>query len=156
MTGIQQLLNEYSESHQHPANKLIHWICVPLIVWSLLAMLTAIQVPAYINELPLNWAIVISACAMVYYFLLSVSLAFGILLVFSIMLLIAEFVANTGVDVLQVAVIVFVIAWIGQFIGHKIEGKKPSFFKDLQFLLIGPLWLLSFVYQKLGVNYLGK
>ena len=47
---------------------------------------------------------------------------------------------------------IFIIAWIGQFIGHKIEGKKPAFFKDLQFLLIGPLWLLSFIYKKLNIK----
>jgi uncharacterized membrane protein YGL010W len=47
----------------------------------------------------------------------------------------------------------FVVAWIGQFIGHKIEGKKPSFFKDVQFLLIGPAWLLSKVYRKAGQRF---
>ena len=51
------------------------------------------------------------------------------------------------------SVIIFVIAWIGQFIGHKIEGKKPSFVEDLQFLLIGPAWLLSFIYKKIGIKY---
>lgn len=51
------------------------------------------------------------------------------------------------------SVIVFVIAWIGQFVGHQIEGKKPSFFKDLQFLLIGPLWLLAFVYRHFNWAY---
>ena len=51
------------------------------------------------------------------------------------------------------SVIIFVIAWIGQFIGHKIEGKKPSFIEDLQFLLIGPAWLLSFIYKKIGIKY---
>ena len=45
------------------------------------------------------------------------------------------------------------LAWIGQFIGHKIEGEKPSFFEDLQFLLIGPAWLLGAIYQKLGIRY---
>ena len=48
---------------------------------------------------------------------------------------------------------IFVLAWIGQFIGHKIEGEKPSFFEDLQFLLIGPDWLLGAIYQKLGIRY---
>ena len=48
---------------------------------------------------------------------------------------------------------VFILAWIGQFIGHKIEGKKPSFFEDIQFLLIGPAWLLSFIYKKLGIKF---
>ena len=48
---------------------------------------------------------------------------------------------------------VFVVAWIGQFVGHKIEGKKPSFFEDLQFLLIGPAWLMHFLYKKAGISY---
>ena len=47
---------------------------------------------------------------------------------------------------------IFIISWIGQFIGHKIEGKKPAFVKDLQFLLIGPLWLLSYIYEKLDIK----
>ncbi len=51
------------------------------------------------------------------------------------------------------ALVVFVVAWIGQFIGHKIEGKKPSFLQDLQFLLIGPVWLLGFIYRNLGIRY---
>ena len=53
----------------------------------------------------------------------------------------------------RISLYIFVIAWIGQFIGHKIEGKKPSFFQDLQFLLIGPAWLLSFFYNKIGIKY---
>jgi uncharacterized membrane protein YGL010W len=52
-----------------------------------------------------------------------------------------------------ISLIIFTGAWIGQFIGHKIEGKKPSFLKDVQFLLIGPAWLLSFIYKKLGISY---
>lgn len=48
---------------------------------------------------------------------------------------------------------VFVITWIFQLIGHKIEGKKPSFLKDIQFLLIGPIWLLGFILKKTGIRY---
>ena len=48
---------------------------------------------------------------------------------------------------------IFIVSWIGQFIGHKIEGQKPSFFDDLKFLLIGPAWLLSFIYKKIGIKY---
>jgi uncharacterized membrane protein YGL010W len=51
------------------------------------------------------------------------------------------------------SLVIFVAAWIGQFIGHAIEGKRPSFFKDLQFLLIGPLWLLAAAYRRLGLRY---
>jgi uncharacterized membrane protein YGL010W len=52
-----------------------------------------------------------------------------------------------------ICLIIFVLAWIGQFYGHKVEGKKPSFFKDMQFLLIGPMWLISFIYKKMKINY---
>ena len=155
MTGIQQLLDEYGESHQHPTNKLIHWICVPLIVWSLLAMIWSFWVPGILSRLPFefNWALVLIMLSMVYYFLVSVSLAVGILLVFIMMVTISWWINHMGIPAWQVAIPVFVLAWVGQFIGHNIEGKRPSFFKDLQFLLIGPLWLLSFVYRKLGISY---
>jgi uncharacterized membrane protein YGL010W len=49
--------------------------------------------------------------------------------------------------------LIFILAWVGQFIGHKIEGMKPSFFQDLQFLLVGPMWLMHFVFKKLGLRY---
>jgi len=155
MTGIQQLLDEYGESHQHPTNKLIHWVCVPLIAWSLLAMIWSFTIPAFFTFLPfeLNWALVLIMLSMIYYFLVSISLAIGILLVFILMVTITWWINLMGIPAWQVAMPVFVLAWIGQFIGHNIEGKRPSFFKDIQFLLIGPLWLLSFVYRKLGINY---
>jgi uncharacterized membrane protein YGL010W len=155
MTGIQQLLDEYGVSHQHPTNKLIHWFCVPLIVWSLLAMIWSFTIPAFFASLPfeLNWALVLIILSMIYYFLVSISLAVGILLVFILMVTITWWINLMGIPTWQVALPVFVLAWIGQFIGHKIEGKRPSFFKDIQFLLIGPLWLLSFVYRKLGIRY---
>ncbi len=52
-----------------------------------------------------------------------------------------------GAHVLATAAVVFVLAWIGQFVGHRIEGRKPSFLEDVKFLLVGPAWLLSFVYR---------
>ena len=76
------------------------------------------------------------------------------MLLFSmICLLIAQQIEASGVPLWQVCIALFVLAWIGQFWGHKVEGKKPSFFKDLQFLMIGPAWLMSFVYGKLGLRY---
>ena len=55
--------------------------------------------------------------------------------------------------VLPLSIAIFVLAWIGQFIGHKIEGKKPSFLDDLRFLLIGPLFVLSFLYRRLKLAW---
>jgi len=156
MQNLQLLLNEYASSHTHPANKLIHWICVPLIVWSGFALLWSLPVPAVMHSerVPLNWASLALVLAQVYYFRLSVQLGTGVLL-FNLFLLwltaMLEMAAPWPLWLL--ALMVFIPAWIGQFIGHFIEGKRPSFFKDLQFLLIGPAWLMSFAYKQLGLRY---
>jgi len=152
---IDALLAEYGESHQNETNKAVHWICVPLIVWSIAALLWSLPVPAVFAGLPgLNWLTLILGLSLVYYVILSVPLAVGFaafaaLCVGVIMLVDASFAAPLW----QIAVGVFVLAWIGQFWGHKVEGKKPSFFKDVQFLLIGPAWLMSFLYKRWGINY---
>ena len=155
MRRIDALLDEYGASHQNKTNKTVHWVCVPLIVWSLTALLWSVPVPVpgLLAAAGLNWMLVIFALSLIYYLFLSVPLAIGFL-VFG-MLCIA---ANLRLDMLetplwQLALVVFALAWIGQFWGHMIEGKKPSFFKDVQFLLIGPAWLLSFLYTRLGVRF---
>lgn len=156
MRTVQNWLDEYAVSHQNGTNKLIHWICVPSIMLSLLGLLWAIPVPAAIASISpfLNFATVFVGFAFAYYLLLSPKLALGMVPVVAVMLGINYLIwANVGGWIWLVSVIIFFLAWVGQFIGHKIEGMKPSFFKDLQFLLIGPLWLLSFIYRSAGVSY---
>jgi uncharacterized membrane protein YGL010W len=141
MRKIDNLFSRYGESHRNPTNKAIHWICVPLITWSVLAALWAwTPIAAY----------VLIALAVVFYISLSLPIAIGMLVVSGVMVLTLTVVTE---HLLILAIVVFVAAWIGQFIGHKIEGKKPSFFEDIKFLLIGPAWLLGFVYRRLGIAY---
>lgn len=154
MMSIQDWLDEYAVSHQNSTNKVIHWICVPLIVWSLILLLLSIPSPSFLVQLNLNWAWIASGSALVWYFFLSPSLAFGMsffLCLLNIFSLQVEY--TSEYPVWSIGLSIFVIAWIGQFLGHHIEGKKPSFLKDIQFLLIGPVWLLHFIYKKLGLNY---
>ena len=141
MRKIDELFGRYGESHRNPTNKAIHWICVPLITWSLLAALWAWT--------PLAVYVLI-ALAVVFYISLSLPIAIGMLVVSAAMVLTLTIVTE---HLLALSLVVFAIAWIGQFIGHKIEGKKPSFFEDIKFLLIGPAWLLGFVYRRLGIAY---
>jgi len=156
MASIYPLLDEYGESHRNPANKLIHWICVPVIVWTVIALLWAAPFPAALQSdvIPINWATVALLLAQIYYFSLSARLATGVL-VFNILLVWITSIIDQASPwpLWLVALVLFVVAWIGQFIGHVIEGKRPSFFKDVQFLLIGPAWLMSWVYKKLGIAY---
>ncbi len=162
MSKIDALLNEYGESHQNPTNKIVHWICVPAIVLSLLGLIWSIPVPGFISAITfgpisMNWALLFILLALVYYFSLSIQLAFGMIVVIGILMMLGYVIATQIPLPLWVSsLIIFSLAWIGQFWGHKIEGKKPSFLKDVQFLLIGPVWLLSFIYRKLGIRYYNR
>jgi len=155
MRSVTDWLGEYSESHRHPANKLLHWICVPSIVLALLGLLWSVAVPARFAALSpwLNWASLTAAAAVLYYLALSPALALGSALVFTGMLLIVRQLAELPWPLWQTSLAIFVLAWIGQFVGHALEGKRPSFFKDAQFLLIGPLWLMAAAYRRVGLRY---
>jgi uncharacterized membrane protein YGL010W len=156
MRTVQDWLDEYAVSHKNHTNKTIHWICVPAIMLSLIGLLWAIPVPAFAASVSpfLNWAALFVIFAFGYYLMLSPKLALGMLPVVAVMLAINYFIwLQVGSWIWLVSLGIFFVAWVGQFIGHKIEGMKPSFFKDLQFLLIGPLWLLSFIYRAAGLTY---
>ena len=153
MRTITEWLNEYGESHKNETNKLIHWICVPAILFSILGMLYAVKLPLFIGAYQLNIGIVVSVAVLLYYFSLSVSLSVGMFLYLLVCMLLANLIESSRIMPLWLfSIIIFALAWVGQFYGHKIEGKKPSFLKDIQFLMIGPAWLMSFIYKKLGVG----
>ena len=151
----------YGESHQNPTNKAIHWLCVPAILFATIGLFWAIPSPDFFREVltgrwepMLNWGSVLIVCALVFYIRLSLTIAVGMLLVSACCLWgnlkLFEHDPNT---LWQVNATLFFVAWIFQFVGHKIEGQKPSFFEDLQFLLVGPAWLLHFIYKKCGLPY---
>lgn len=154
MRTMPQWLDEYSDSHRHPANKAIHWLCVPAILFSVLGLLWLLPVPEFASFSPwVNWATLLMALAIIYYLVLAPALAGGMVLAAIVMFGIIYWLDTAlAFPLWQLLAGVFVVAWIGQFIGHKIEGKKPSFFKDLQFLLIGPAWLMADLYRRLGID----
>ncbi len=152
---IDALLAEYGESHQNPTNKRIHWFAVPAIAWTVLALLWEVPTPAAFAAVPyLNWATIVCVLAVLYYLTLSVPLALGMIAFTLVALwLIILVKAAISLPLVWIALALFVVAWIFQFKGHQIEGKKPSFFKDVQFLLIGPAWLMHFLFRRLGIPY---
>tara|TARA_B110000090_G_scaffold104732_1_gene117561 strand:- start:5933 stop:6412 length:480 start_codon:yes stop_codon:yes gene_type:complete len=155
---LQNLLDEYGESHKNALNKTIHWICVPLIFFSIVALIYSIPsglLTGILGEsIVANWATLTLVVVLIYYVRLSPNIAVGMLIFGAVYLFACHWLVTTfSTPLWLIAVVIFVLAWIGQFYGHKVEGKKPSFLKDLQFLLIGPAWLMHFLYKKLGVRY---
>jgi uncharacterized membrane protein YGL010W len=135
------LLAHYGDSHQNPRNAAIHFAAIPLIMLSLCGLMFALH----------PWvAYAFIAASMVYYARLSWTF-FAIMLVWSVLIL--ALLQAMGTHVLAWSVVLFVGAWIAQFIGHKIEGKKPSFFEDVQYLWVGPLFILSKLMRKLGIRW---
>lgn len=157
MRKIDQLFAEYAESHQNQTNKFIHWICVPLIFFTIVGFISLIPAPhfcaPYFGCISIA-SIVALVLVSIFYFALSSRISI-IMLFF--MLLMEHFAYAINVHFKEnswiIYLSIFVITWIFQFIGHKIEGKKPSFLKDLQFLLVGPIWLLHFILKKIGIPY---
>lgn len=146
--SIHEWFSEYGESHQHPVNKLIHWICVPSIFFSIVCLLSLVPVAGVVNL-----ATIVMVFASLFYLRLSFSLGLGMILFYTLCWWLSMQIQHLSTPLWMIAIILFVVAWIGQFYGHQVEGKKPSFLKDIQFLLIGPAWLMGFVYKQLRIPY---
>ena len=151
---VDRFLGNYSEDHRNPTNRLVHWVCVPLIVWSVIALLWVIPVPPGIGR-PGLWAGIALVFASMYYIKLSMKLAIALVVFFAVLMGITHLLhgALGARGLLWSAIGVFVLAWVAQFIGHQIEGKRPSFLTDLVYLLVGPMWLMSKIFRRFGVSY---
>jgi len=148
MKSQNEWFDEYAVSHQNITNQRIHFVCVPLIFFSIVGLIMSIPAAPIENLLGFaypaltNWATPILLILMVFYLRLSFK-TFFLMLLFSLLSLYGNYLLSDVAPLLYTSIAIFVLAWIGQFYGHKLEGKKPSFFKDLQFLLIGPAWVFE-------------
>jgi uncharacterized membrane protein YGL010W len=148
MKTAKEYFNEYAESHQNKTNQFLHYICVPLIFFSIIGLLMSIPATPIKNTINLsnplleNWAVIVALAISIFYMRLGFWYLIEMLFVILISI-IANFLLGNMINLLYTSITIFVLAWAGQFYGHKIEGKKPSFLKDLEFLLIGPLWVIQ-------------
>ena len=138
---VDQLLAHYGQSHRDPRNERIHFVAIPLIMLSLVGLLFAAH--------PwLAYAFILAS--MVYYARLSTVFLAAMA---GLALLGLALVHAMGERVLTICALIFVVAWIAQFVGHRLEGRKPSFFEDLQYLWVGPIFVLSKLFLKLGIRW---
>lgn len=154
--SIQQWFDEYGESHKNPTNKAIHWVCVPVIYFCVVGLLYSIPMPSDGPSWLVRGAVAYAVLVGIIIFYMKLSLPMGAGMGLFTLLCIR---VAAGLDthapwpLWSICAALFVLAWIGQFYGHKVEGRKPSFLKDLQFLMIGPAWLMGFIYKRLGIAY---
>ncbi|GLR70338.1 DUF962 domain-containing protein [Agaribacter marinus] len=153
MREVERLINRYSESHQNRTNVLIHAIAVPSIYFVTIGLVWLIPVPAFIAAMNITWAHILAVPVLMYYFKLSGAMGAAMTL-----LTIGVFVglvalANAGINVLYFCIALFVFMWVIQFVGHKIEGKQPSFLEDLRYLLVGPMWWWVHWFKRANIQY---
>jgi uncharacterized membrane protein YGL010W len=151
MKTLNEWFEEYSVSHKNLTNKKNHYICVPLIFFSVVGLFMSIpsrilEPLASIHPICANWAFIILLFVLFFYFRLSAVMGLK-MLVFTALCLIGNYILSQTILLLWFSIALFTVGWIGQFYGHKIEGKKPSFIKDLQFLLIGPAWVIHSIFK---------
>ena len=151
---IDRWFASYSGDHRNGTNQLIHVVCVPAIVWSIIALLWCIPAPGTWFQAGF-WAALPMFAATLFYYRQSRQLGLGMLAMFVLMALSCRAIHDAWgtAPLLWTGVAVFVVAWIGQFLGHRIEGRRPSFLTDLTYLLIGPAWVLAKLYRRLGWSY---
>jgi uncharacterized membrane protein YGL010W len=153
MKTAQQWFDEYAVSHQNETNQLIHYICVPAIFFSVIGLLMSIpttfleNLVGLYNPLLENWAVVVGLLISIFYFRLGFWYFIKMILLILVSIIGNYWLSSFG-NLAMISFAIFVVAWIGQFYGHKVEGMKPSFIKDLQFLLIGPLWVIEKIVRK--------
>ncbi|HYC62306.1 MAG TPA: Mpo1-like protein [Thermoanaerobaculia bacterium] len=137
MATVETLFADYASYHQTKGNKFFHRLGIPMIMLSLIGMLT--QVTLFdIGTVRLDAAMLLIALSCAYYFVIEWRLGIAMIAVSIVMYFVGAalpFFLN---------VVLFVLGWIFQFIGHKVyEHKNPAFFRNFVHLLIGPLWILN-------------
>ena len=143
MKTMEEWLSEYAESHRNPINQRIHKICVPLILWSIVGFFSLLRSPFLDGGVFASAGVLVSAFALGFYALFGLKPFAQMLVLLGLCLATCALLESLTNRAWLVYVTVFVLAWIGQAIGHVYEGKRPSFFSDLQFLLVGQLWILQ-------------
>jgi uncharacterized membrane protein YGL010W len=153
MRQIECLLKEYDESHQNLTNIYIHAIAVPAIYFVTLALIWSLPTPEVLDYFAVTWAHILVIPTLYYYFKLSGPIGAAMTFLSIVSFFCIKLLVLFDLSVWKFSLALFVVMWILQFVGHHIEGKKPSFLKDLQFLLVGPAWWWVHWLKRLNINY---
>ena len=144
MTVLTRLLESYEKNHQNPVNEVIHIIAIPMIMFSILGVTAAF-------DIFLEYILV----GIVFFYYLKLS-KIAALLMLVWLLIYLGLVALLKPHIIEISISLFIFGWVLQFLGHFIEGKRPSFFEDLRYFLIGPLFVVQKVISKFGIKVFTK
>lgn len=155
MTEVDGWLRRYEETHSNLTNPSIYWAGVPMVVLGTVGLLWLAPTPdEFFDISPLmNWGTAFLMASAVYYFIISVSLAIGML---PFVVGVAGFqvwLGNSQFSPLQVSIGLLTAGIIALWLGHRNQKSLMPVLTDLQLMMIGPVWLLSALYRKFGIPF---
>lgn len=155
MTETDGWLQRYEETHQDLTNPVIYWAAVPLVVLGTVGLFWVLPIPDEFFEISplLNWGTAFLMATAVYYFIISVSLAIGMLPFIIGIAAINMWLAGSEFSHLYVSLGLLVAGIIGLWLGHRNGNGLRAVLQDLQFMMIGPAWLLSVLYRRIGIPF---
>ena len=153
MTDTDHWLNRYEGNLGGIASKPLYWLSVPLLLAGLIGLLWALPVPRELTQISplLNWGSLFLMAALTYYFIISVPLAIGMIPVIMVIFAFELWLQGRGAVSRPGAAMLTVAGLAGLYIAHRRDGGLQAVFRDVQLLMIAPLWALSRLYRKLGI-----
>jgi uncharacterized membrane protein YGL010W len=155
MSDTENWLTNYNNNHCRTGILVLHWCGVPLVIFGTVSILWSLPIPEAFRDISplLNWGITFLMAAEVYYFIISVSLAIGMLpLLFGTAMLVATFHLNVDSPV-SLSIAILSVGTAGVYLGKGSERSVCELARDLQLIMIAPIWLLSRLYRRLRIPF---
>jgi uncharacterized membrane protein YGL010W len=151
VTDIDNWLARYEQSHQSLRNPVVYWASIPMVVLGLTGLLWTLPVPVEFQEISplLNWGSAFLMVTAIYYFIISLSLAIGLLPFLLGLASIQMWLTTSGFSALAISVGLLVAGTVGLALGR--GGALGPLVQDLQLIMIGPAWLLSVLFRRFGI-----
>jgi hypothetical protein len=151
VTDIDNWLARYEQSHQRLSKPVAYWFAVPMFVVGITGLLWALPVPAEFRDISplLNWGSSFLMVTAVYYFIISLSLAIGLLPLLLGLAGVQMWLLDSGFPAISISTSLVVAGVSGFMLSH--GGSLRRVIEDLQLVMIGPAWALSVVYKRFGI-----
>jgi uncharacterized membrane protein YGL010W len=155
MTEIDNWLERYGESHQQLRNPIVFWSSVPMVVLGTVGVFWALPIPVEFHEISplLNWGSAFLMATAIYYFIISLSLAIGMLPFLLGIAAVQLWLAQAPYPASGVSTGLLAAGTVGLFLGRGGPGSFRRLLEDFQLMMIGPVWLLSVFYKRFGVPF---
>jgi len=155
MTDLDNWLDRYEKGHRDLRNPVVYWAAVPMVVLGTVGLFWCLPVPDEFHEISplLNWGSAFLMATAIYYFIISLSLAIGMLPFLLGLAALQLWLAQSSYPHLGVSVGLLVAGTVGLWLGHRGPGSLRAVLQDYQLMMIGPAWLLSVMYKRFRIPF---